>query len=181
MLKYSFNMAQGRMKAHFLPPPNSIKRRPTRTPFSRVFITLVAACCLMAACGCQSPTTTNSLRVIRMTPASPATLPLSNPLHAATRTEYSSNWVEITLECVITDPGGARVWATPYTNGSMTPGAGSSGSDILPPGTTTVTRSFFIHGETTMVDAIRLLMSDAEGETLFSSYIPVDYLFPDSP
>ncbi len=126
-----------------------------------------------------SSTGGNSIRVISMTPASPATLPLYSSGFVSTRTMDFSKVVVVTMECVITNPGGARVWALPYTDGLKTLGARYEGSDILPPGTTTITRYFSIYAEPARVDVIRLIMVNADDERLYTTYVPVDYLFTD--
>jgi len=99
-----------------------------------------------------------------ITPPSPATL-------------HFNEWVQITFEYVITDPGGARMWAIPMTNGQNTPNGGYSA--LTPPaGRGTATLSFGIASGAVKVDQIHLLMRNStQTAILFEAYIPVDYSY----
>jgi hypothetical protein len=103
--------------------------------------------------------------VSSITPASPTTL-------------HFNAWVSVTVEYVITDPGGARMWAIPTTNGQQTPNC-AYGMQSAPAGRgTTNVLGFSIASGSVKINEIRLLMMASTGAvTLFEAYIPVDYSY----
>jgi len=98
-------------------------------------------------------------------PASPATL-------------HFSDLVTISFEYVITDPGGAIMWAVPMTNGQQTPNCSFSTSATVPAGRGTVSRTFSVGSGSVKVNEIHLLMRNpTDTVTFFETYIPVDYTY----
>ena len=104
--------------------------------------------------------------VSAITPASPATLHLND-------------WVTVTLDYAITDPGGARMFAIPMTNGVPTPNCstGSQGPVTAGKGTTTGL-GFSVASGSGKITEIRLLMKNpSQTITFFDVSIPVDFTF----
>lgn len=100
-----------------------------------------------------------------ITPATPATL-------------HFNDWVQVSVEYAITDPGGARMWAIPMTNGQNTAGGGYSASGLMPAGRGSVTLSFSVASGAVKVDQIHLLMKNAaQSATLFEAFVPVNYSY----
>jgi len=101
--------------------------------------------------------------VSSITPASPATL-------------HFNDWVSVTVEYVITDPGGARMWALPMTNGQQTPNSATAMMAAVAGRGTTNNLGFSVASGSTTINQIHLLMSASTGfTTLFDYYIPVNY------
>jgi hypothetical protein len=85
--------------------------------------------------------------------------------------------VEFSFEYSITAPGGAFIFARPYTNGALTPGYGASGSPLYT-GDGVSNAFFTINGGEVVVDEIRFLITNpSQSETLREFYIPVEYHF----
>ncbi len=71
-----------------------------------------------------------------------------------------------------------RIWARPFTNGSLTPNYGASGSPLYPSGTGTGSGTFTITSGEVTVDAIRFQVWDDAQTTMFLEYfVPVDFHF----
>ncbi len=85
--------------------------------------------------------------------------------------------VLFTFEYSIDEPGGARIFARPFTNGNLTPGYGASGSPIYT-GDGTGSAFFTINSGQAVVDEIRFLIKNADQTvTIREFYIPVTYHF----
>ncbi|WP_367391524.1 T9SS type A sorting domain-containing protein [Lewinella sp. LCG006] len=85
--------------------------------------------------------------------------------------------VQFTFEYTIDEPGGARIFARPFTNGNLTPGYGASGSPIYA-GNGTGSAFFTINSGQVEVDEIRFIITTADqSTTLREFYIPVTYHF----
>lgn len=85
--------------------------------------------------------------------------------------------VFIDFEYTIDEPGGARIFVRPFTNGELTPGYGASGSPLYT-GTGTSESNFTINTAGPTVDELRFLVTNADQtETLREFYIPVHYEF----
>lgn len=85
--------------------------------------------------------------------------------------------VEFDFEYSIDEPGGARIFARPFTNGALTPGYGASGSPLYT-GDGTGNAYFTISNGNVVVDEIRFLITNADqSETLREFYIPVEYQY----
>jgi hypothetical protein len=100
--------------------------------------------------------------VSSITPASPGTL-------------HSAQWVSITVDYVITDQGGARMWAIPTTNGQNTPNCSYGASGLVQAGRGTTLLGFSIASGSVKIDEIHFLMKNSTNITLFDAYIPVDF------
>jgi len=91
-----------------------------------------------------------------------------------------NEFVEVTIDCYVTQPGGAQVLVLPYTDGAPTDGGGYHGSTLIPLGESTVTRDFTIGrsaGERT-VDHVRIQMLTADFNTvLMEFFVRVRYEF----
>jgi len=88
------------------------------------------------------------------------------------------HWVEVTIDYKVTAPGGARIWVGPMSGGSGTPGAGVSGSVVVPPGSGTVVRGFDV-SQPGAVDHVRVYMYDATTVTLVQEIFLPLYLYYD--
>lgn len=85
--------------------------------------------------------------------------------------------LQFSFEYAINEPGGARIFPRPFTNGSLTPGYGASGSPVYS-GDGTGNAFFTINSGEVVVDEIRFLITNADQtETLREFYIPVSYYF----
>lgn len=85
--------------------------------------------------------------------------------------------VQFSFEYSISEPGGVRIFARPFTNGSLTPGYGASGSPLYS-GDGTGNAFFTINGGEVLVDEIRFMLTNADQTaTLREFYIPVSYYF----
>jgi hypothetical protein len=110
-------------------------------------------------------TPSNVVTNFTLTPASPATL--LNNQHVVVHFSYTT----------IANHG-ARIWALPYYNGVLVPGAENQGSVLRPSGSDTSSEWFTIISGIEQVDSVRILMADSAGTTtLFETFIPVSYYF----
>lgn len=83
--------------------------------------------------------------------------------------------VQFTFEYSIEEPGGARIFARPFTNGALTPGYGASGSPVYT-GDGMSSAFFTINSGEVVVDEIRFIITNEDqSETLREFYIPVEY------
>lgn len=84
--------------------------------------------------------------------------------------------VDITFDYNINHPGGTRIFVRPFTNGSLTPGYGASGSPIFS-GTGSQTANFSINSGTNVrVDELRVTVLNADQSvTLNTFFIPVNW------
>lgn len=74
------------------------------------------------------------------------------------------------------DAGGTRIFVTPQTAGSDTPGRAGSGSGLVPAGTGTVQRWFTITSGVPTVDQVRIRMTNADQSvTYFDFKVRVHY------
>jgi len=102
--------------------------------------------------------------ISNITPASPATL-------------HFNDFVQVTVEYVVTDQGGARLWAIPMTNGQTTPNSGYSAA-TLAAGKSTTTLGFSVASGAVKVDQIHILMRNStQSAILFEAYLPVSYSY----
>jgi hypothetical protein len=100
-----------------------------------------------------------------ISPASPGTL-------------HFNDWVKITFEYVITDPGGARIWAIPTTNGQNTPNCSYSTPGLVPAGRGTASIDFTVVSGSVKINEIHLFMRDSKNTVyLFDAYVPVDFSY----
>ncbi len=91
----------------------------------------------------------------------------------------NGEFVEVTIDCLVTQPGGAYILVLPYTNGAPTPGWLHTGSSLLPLGENTVIRSFSV-GSSNMetVDHVRIRMLSADSSTVIQEFfVRVRYEF----
>ena len=89
--------------------------------------------------------------------------------------------VTITFDYTTNEAGGVRIWARPFTNGSLTPHYAAHGSPIHPVGTGTIVGSFTITSGDVTVDQIRFqIWKDDQSELLHEVFIPVNYQFNDT-
>jgi predicted outer membrane repeat protein len=109
----------------------------------------------------------HSITNIVLSPPSPATLPPEGD-------------IDITFDYATTEPKGVRIWARPFTNGSLTPGYWAHGSIVYPVGHGSGTGWFTIPYGNVAVDQIRFQMYDpCETVLLLELFIPVEYRFCD--
>jgi hypothetical protein len=109
----------------------------------------------------------NSITNIAMAPPSPATL-------------ATNDYVNVTFDYAAAEAGGVRIWAQPFTNGSLTPNQSISGSPLHPAGHGSSSRSFTIMSGSSVVDQVRVYMMDAGGNVLlWETFIDVEYRFCD--
>ncbi|MEL6660323.1 MAG: T9SS type A sorting domain-containing protein [Bacteroidota bacterium] len=88
--------------------------------------------------------------------------------------------VQFTFEYSVDEPGGVRIFPRPFTNGSLTPGYGASGSPVYN-GDGTGSAFFTINSGDVTVDEIRFLITTADqSATLREFYIPVSYHFSEN-
>ncbi|MEL7251142.1 MAG: T9SS C-terminal target domain-containing protein, partial [Bacteroidota bacterium] len=88
--------------------------------------------------------------------------------------------VQFTFEYSVDEPGGVRIFPRPFTNGSLTPGYGASGSPVYN-GDGTGSAFFTINSGEVTVDEIRFLITTADqSATLREFYIPVSYHFSEN-
>jgi hypothetical protein len=120
-------------------------------------LTLVLTFCLLAA----GPAGAEYLGNVTIDKATPSFLP--NGVN-----------VNITVDYKIDVPEGRRIYVRPYTNGSLSPNYGASGSIVYPQGTGTAEASFTITSGTVMVDELRVYMRDPDQtETPLAMFVPV--------
>ena len=109
----------------------------------------------------------HSITNIVLSPTSPATL-------------LPQGDIDITFDYATTEAGGVRIWARPFTNGSLTPGYWAHGSILYPAGHGSGTGWFTIPYGNVAVDQIRFQMYDASETVLLRElFIPVEYRFCD--
>ncbi len=93
---------------------------------------------------------------------------------------FSAN-VSLGFQYVTTEQSGVRIWARPFTNGSLTPGYGAHASSVYPVGSGQGGGYFTISSGQVVVDQIRIQMWDAAQTTLlFEAFLPVYYRFMDA-
>ena len=86
--------------------------------------------------------------------------------------------IYVDIDYKVTDPGGARIFVLPYTDGSPTPSYAVSPSGLVPMGTGTVERFLFITSGTPMVDHVRIKMTNADqSETYLELYVRTVFLY----
>ncbi len=86
--------------------------------------------------------------------------------------------VNLTFNYSTRQQGGVRIFARPFTNGSLTPHYAASGSPLYTTGGSTGSGSFTITTGQVVVDQIRIQMLDANQTTLlFEAFLPVYYRF----
>jgi hypothetical protein len=100
--------------------------------------------------------------ITSITPVSPSTL-------------HFGEKITITFEYVVTEPGGAYIWAQAYTNGKYTPNGYYQPSPLHPVGRGTTSRYCYVGSGSVKVDEIRISMGS--NITLFEAFIPVDYSY----
>ncbi len=101
-----------------------------------------------------------------MTPSTPADLAFNER-------------VEISFNYTTDQAGGVRIFARPFTNGSLTPNYAASGSTLYPVGNGSETSAYFTikSGEVT-VDQIRFRMTNADqSQVLLEFFRAVQYQF----
>ncbi|NOQ95458.1 MAG: hypothetical protein GQ555_02445 [Desulfobacterales bacterium] len=107
-----------------------------------------------------------SLTSIRLNTASPASLTFNQD-------------VEVAFDYETDVAGGVRIFARPFTNGSLTPNYAAHGSIIHPVGSGSGTGCFTITTGDTTVDQIRFEVLNADqSQLLFEFFVPVEYRFP---
>ncbi|HAD12737.1 MAG TPA: T9SS C-terminal target domain-containing protein, partial [Saprospirales bacterium] len=85
--------------------------------------------------------------------------------------------VSISMGYVTDEPGGIRIFARPFTNGSLTPGYSASGSPVYT-GSGTANGTFTINNGTVVVDEIRIEVYNADQSMLLRRmWIPVNFRF----
>ena len=112
----------------------------------------------------------HSISNIQLDPPSPATL--------------ATNRVEVTFDYTTTESGGVRIFASPYTDGSLTPNYAYSGSPLYPTGQGKGEGYFMIQSAEVTFDQVtvdqlrfRMLSADQSRVLLYESFISVDYYF----
>jgi len=92
----------------------------------------------------------------------------------------SLEYVEVTIDCYVTQPGGVQILVKPYTGGFPTDSGTYHGSTLVPNGENTVTREFTVGrsaGEQT-VDHVLIEMRTADFNTvLMEFFVRVRYEF----
>ena len=91
--------------------------------------------------------------------------------------------VTLTFSYNTTEANGVRIYARPFTNGSLTPSYAGHPSELYPASATGKGSGFFtITTGEVVVDEIRLQMWNGDQTTLlFETFLPVYYLFSNSP
>jgi Secretion system C-terminal sorting domain len=78
----------------------------------------------------------------------------------------------------VTHPGGVRVFVRPFTNGSLTPGYGASGSGVYTGSGSTSSNFNIASGKNVHVDALRVQVLNADQSVLLDEFfIPVNLYF----
>ncbi|HEX9091318.1 MAG TPA: hypothetical protein VF831_07500, partial [Anaerolineales bacterium] len=89
--------------------------------------------------------------------------------------------VNLTFQYITNQPDGVRIFARPFTNGSLTPGYAAQPSPLYPMGSGNGDGWFTITSGTVVVDQIRIQMLNSnQSVLLFETYLPVYYLFTDA-
>ncbi len=85
--------------------------------------------------------------------------------------------VYVDFDYTIDEPGGARIFVRPFTDGALTPGYSASGSPVYT-GTGNSEANFTINTAGPTVEELRFLVTNADqSETLREFYVPVHYEF----
>ena len=85
--------------------------------------------------------------------------------------------VTVTMGYITDEPAGVRIFARPFTNGSLSPGYSASGSP-LHMGSGTATSSFTINSGVVIVDEIRIEVYASDNSTLLRRmWVPVRFRF----
>ncbi|MBD3221893.1 T9SS type A sorting domain-containing protein [bacterium] len=86
--------------------------------------------------------------------------------------------VYISIDYKIDDPGGGRIFARPYANGSLAPSYVASGAAVLAQGTGTTEQWFAITSGEITIDEIRIrLVSPDQTETWLEFFVPVTFVY----
>ncbi len=105
----------------------------------------------------------HAIRNIVVSPASPRCM------------RFNEN-VTISFDYTTTEPGGVRIFARPFSGGSLTPNYGASGSLLYPAGNGSGAGDFTISSSNAIVDQIRFRMYNSDQSQLLVEYfIPVNY------
>ncbi|MBI4546410.1 MAG: T9SS type A sorting domain-containing protein [Ignavibacteriae bacterium] len=108
---------------------------------------------------------THAISNIVMTPTSPAPLQLNQNL-------------SLSFDYTTDEAGGVRIFARPFTNGSLTPSYAASGSPLYPVGSGSGNGTITITTGDVTVDSIRFQMLNADqSQLLLEFFVPVDYHF----
>jgi hypothetical protein len=87
----------------------------------------------------------------------------------------NSQNVNISFDYSVEEPGGTRIFARPFSNGSLTPGYGASGSPLYS-GSGTANVFYNISSGAGLVDEIRFQIFNADqSELLKEFWVPVDF------
>ncbi|MCI0512868.1 hypothetical protein L0128_06620, partial [candidate division KSB1 bacterium] len=88
--------------------------------------------------------------------------------------------VNIAFDYVTVEAGGVRIFARPFSGGSLTPNYAAHGSSLFPMGIGTGSGYFNIQNGSTVVDHIRFQMTNADqSQILFEMMVPVQYPYSD--
>lgn len=86
--------------------------------------------------------------------------------------------VNISIDYKVDEPGGARIFARPYTLGTPTPGYGASGGPLVGPGIGTASQFFTIdYGEQTVTHVRVTMVSPDLSVTYLEIFVPVHFKF----
>jgi hypothetical protein len=108
---------------------------------------------------------TDIVDTIRLSPANPNIL------------AFGYN-VELTMPYTTNASGGVRIFARPFTGGSLTPGYAASPSPLYQVRKGVASGYFTITDGTVTVDQVRIQMWDAnQTKLLFRVFVPVSYQF----
>ena len=102
---------------------------------------------------------------IQLSPISPASLTFNQ-------------YVNITFDYTTEVAGGVRIFARPFSGGSLTPNYAAHPSPLYPVGSGSGTGNFTIKSGDAMVDQIRFQMYNADQSVmLLEFFIPIEYHF----
>jgi hypothetical protein len=108
---------------------------------------------------------TNAITNIVMTPVTPAPRQLGENLNLTF--DYSTN-----------EAGGVRIFARPFTHGTLSPGYSASASPLYSSGSSSGTGFFTILSGDVLVDSVRFQMLNSDqSQLLLEFFIPVQYHF----
>ena len=86
--------------------------------------------------------------------------------------------VTITFDYSTIEVGGVRIWARPFSKGSLTPNYAAHGSSLYLVGTGSGSGSFTIKSGDVNVDHIRFQMwNNTSSHLIYEAFVPVCYLF----
>ena len=86
--------------------------------------------------------------------------------------------VNIDFHYWTTDPDGVRIWARPFTDGSLTPGYAAHASPLYPTGNGVGTGYFTVLAGEVTVDQVRFQMyNEDESELICEYFVPVNFHF----